>query len=372
LRILFIQPYVSFPGVVSDKLPGQLAKRGHEVVVLTFSGKKEKLPLLLRNDQVLFYSADALSISIPNFIVEFPYFLSLEKIVKEVQPDIIHINNLPFLTTFQSTRVAKKTHRKSIVHVHGVRGGDGILFSLAQNAYIYVFARSIFGKADKVICLTSHDAARIRRFGCLREKIRIIPNGVDASKFYPFGDEEPNLLLWCGRFTQQKGLEYLVQALRIIVAQNPRVRLLMTGDGPLLPRICRILEKYKLTDKVVLLGRVPYDAIPTLMNKASVYVLPSLNEGMPYVLLEAMACGKSVIGSDISGINDVITHGRNGLLVPPRNPVAFADAVSALLENESLRKEFGRNARQLMVEKYNWEAIAKQVEEVYAEAITEV
>jgi len=90
-------------------------------------------------------------------------------------------------------------------------------------------------------------------------------------------------------------------------------------------------------------------------------------EGMPYALLEAMACGRPVIASNIPGIKDVITNEENGILIPTRDPVALANAILRLMEDHSLRLRLGKNARQLMIENYDWRIIAEKMEKVYNE-----
>jgi glycosyltransferase involved in cell wall biosynthesis len=354
-------------------LPGYLAKRGHEIDVVSHARSLQEKGryALLKQKDVRFHLVEAFSFSIPGLVADFPFFLSLEALVKKLEPNIVHVNNLPFLTTFQSIRLSKKLGKIGVVHVHGVIGERGPILDFAQRAYIYAIGHSIFKNAARVICLTVHDSAEICSYGCPAEKIRIIPNGVDLDTFKPDGDEVDSLILWSGRFVQQKGLPYLIKGLHIVARRHSNIRIAMTGTGPILPKIQRMVKEYDLTENVVLLGLRPREEIPLILNKASIFVLPSLNEGMPYALLEAMACAKPVVGSDIPGINNVVTHRRNGLLVPPRDPVALANAISILLEDENLRRELGRNARQLMVERYSWEGIAKEVEEVYREALTE-
>jgi len=268
-------------------------------------------------------------------------------------------------------KLARKLGKKGIVHVHGVIGERGIVLNLAQRAYIRTIGHTIFQDATKVICLTIQDARKIYKCGCPAEKIRIVPNGVDIDKFRPMGGEVDGLILWGGRFVPQKGLEYLIKGMRILAKKNTAIKLAMTGEGPLLPKIRGMVKQYKLTENVVFMGLRPRREIPSIINKASIYVLPSLNEGMPYALLEAMACGKPVIGSDIPGISDVVTHGKNGLLVPAGNPEVLAAAVLTLLNDEDFRRRLGQKARQLMVEKYNWDIIIKKIEKVYYEAMEE-
>ena len=376
MKIMFVTPYFGFSGMISDMLAGHLAKRGHDIAVVgylrpsrrnLFSEEKRRL----EEKNIHYYLAKAISISIPNYVTEFPFFLSFKQLVEEVQPDIIHINCLPFFTSYQAAEIAKKTRKKSILQVHGVIAERGLFFNTLQELYSFTFGNLTFHNVDKVVCLTNGDAERICRYGCPSKKIDIIPNGVDVSEFHPTSHEESGLLLWCGRFVQQKGLEYLIEALKCIEAKEKpiTIKLMMTGDGPLLSKIYQLVKKNGLSSSVLFMGRVPRKDIPILMSKSSIYILPSLNEGMPYTLLEAMACGKTVIGTNISGIRDIITHGHNGILVPPRDPEALANAILTLSGDKNLRRTLGQNARELMTRRYSWDTITARMEKAYEETL---
>ena len=186
INILYVQPYVTFAGVISDTLPGHLARNGYKIGIVSYSRNRNLAEMPSKPRNMRFYSVDALSLSIPNLVTEFPYFLHLEKVIKLIQPDLIHINNLPFITTVQSARLAKKNHVKSVIQIHGIFGDRGVLLNLLQKAFIRIFGRSIFKNVDALICLTAEDAQKLVASGCPNEKICIIANGVDVKKFHLF------------------------------------------------------------------------------------------------------------------------------------------------------------------------------------------
>jgi glycosyltransferase involved in cell wall biosynthesis len=376
LKILFVVPYLGFAGVISDMLAGHLANKGHELFVVGHLPVKNRHMFLeeiqkLEEKNIRFCSIQSISISIPVLVTEFPYFLSLEKILKEVNPDLVHINCLPFLSTFQAAKIARKFHIPSVVHVHGVIGKSNKLLDIAQYSFIKTIGHSVFRDATFLVCLTENDAKEIQSCGCPPEKIRLVPNGVDVDKFTPCSKIGDNLLLWAGRFVPAKGLKYLIEALHFVVKNEPAVKLVLVGDGPFFSKVQNMVKKFDLEKNLIFKGRVSHDDLPDILGTSSLYVLPSLKEGMPFALLEAMACGNAVICSDIPGINDVITHGENGLLVPTKNSKALANAILRLLIDGDLRKKLGNNARQLMVEKYNWNIISEKIEQVYHDAINE-
>jgi len=130
----------------------------------------------------------------------------------------------------------------------------------------------------------------------------------------------------------------------------------------------KLAQDFGLLDKsIYILGPLSREEIAEILSKASVFSFPSLKEGMPLSVLEAMASAVPVVGSNIPGINDVIIHGENGILVPPRNPEALANAIMLLLEDRSLRRKLGQNARKVITEKYNWSKVINDLEKVYEE-----
>lgn len=364
MRVLFIFPYLTFEPRVANYV-ANMAKMGHDMFVVAYSKDRRGWSQI---DGITWFFVDAISFSFGGMVWKFPYFLHLEDLIKQIKPDIIHINNLPFLTTLQTTRIAKKLGIANIIHVHGVIGKWNKLLDILQYSYLRIFGRQFFKNANLIICLTKSDASEVQQFGCPSKKIRLIPNGVDVDEFKP-AKETKNLLFWGGRFLQQKGLEYLIEALSLVAQKAPSTRLILSGDGALFFKIYSMVKKLGLEKNVKFLGRVQRTSLPKLVGSCSIYVLPSLKEGMPYALLEAMSCGKPVVGSNIPGINDIIINMKSGLLVPPKDPKAIAKAILMLLNNEELRFNLGINARNSIVNRHRWSLISAKVESAYMEAI---
>ena len=143
-------------------------------------------------------------------------------------------------------------------------------------------------------------------------------------------------------FKAQKGLSFLVEAARQASAVNPRLRFVHMGDGPLRDEIARQIETSGLVDRFRLLNRVPDPT--TLLSGLDVFALPSLWEGLPIALLEAMGAGLPAVGTAVSGIEEVIEHDRSGLLVPPADASALADAILRLASDRTLRCRLAKGA----------------------------
>ncbi len=198
----------------------------------------------------------------------------------------------------------------------------------------------------------------------------IIPNGIQVDDF---ADAEPfeHLksggminLLFLSRLEKRKGLKYLLGAFSKLKWEWPNLRLLVAGGGEPDADSLRILSERNLQD-VVFLGRVSDEDKFRYYKTADIYCAPATGrESFGIVLLEAMAAGVPIVASGIEGYSSVITHGREGLLVPPKNEDALADALATLLKDATLRQRLA-TAGTMNVQEYRWERVARRVMDCY-------
>jgi glycosyltransferase involved in cell wall biosynthesis len=201
--------------------------------------------------------------------------------------------------------------------------------------------------ADVVFVATESDRAHlVRAHRVSPERLRVMPNPIDTERFRRLSDrpKKPGRVVFVGRFSEQKCLDLLIDA----CIQVPGCELLLVGSGPLEPE----LRERARGAAIEFRGVVPNGQLPDLLNEAEVFVLPSRYEGCPKALLEAMACGLPVVGTNAPGIREIIQHGINGLLCEPRADL-LASAVEELLRDEELRKRLGSQARQFVVDGYS-------------------
>jgi phosphatidyl-myo-inositol alpha-mannosyltransferase len=201
---------------------------------------------------------------------------------------------------------------------------------------------------------------------------RIIPNGIDTEYFClngsgrdEFNDGKINIL-FVGRLERRKGLAYLLNACADIKSKFPNFRLIVVGPGKVLRmRYEKSVNDMNLTDNVVFTGYVSTDELPSYYRSADIFCAPATGgESFGIVLLEAMACGKPVVATNIQGYASVLADGEEGLLVPPRNDESLADALLSLLNNKPLRLSMG-NKGLLKAEKYSWQNITWRVINYY-------
>lgn len=199
---------------------------------------------------------------------------------------------------------------------------------------------------------------------------RVIPNGVDHAGFTAAAplpelvDPARPLLLFVGRLEPRKGLDVAIRAFLRLRASLPRVRLCVVGDGPERSR-CQEMVPPALRPDVLFVGRVAAAELPRYHASADVFLAPATSgESFGVVLLEAMAAGLPIVASALPGYRTVMTDGRQGRLVPPRDAFALAAAAGTLLDSPALARAMADEGRRT-AERYAWPVVARAVEEVY-------
>lgn len=210
--------------------------------------------------------------------------------------------------------------------------------------------------------------------------IDIVPNGVHSGRFLPERMREDNLLrdvdspivLISSRLTAAKGIEFAVEAMKAVLAERKDVLFVFAGarDAGFWPHYVK--SRGIPPAAVRFLGYVPYDSLPPLYARATVYLLPTLYENVPLRMLEAMCAGAPVIASRVCGIPEVIRHRENGLLVPPGDSGSIADAIRLLLDDEALAKRLGQRGRQTVLEQFDWKVVGRKTVDSYRRALGEM
>jgi glycosyltransferase involved in cell wall biosynthesis len=231
---------------------------------------------------------------------------------------------------------------------------------------IYWLERWSLRSADRVIVTTQELRDHVvQEHRVPAERITVTPNYVDTDHFQLLPDvlSEPGQVVFVGGLRKPKNLPALLRA----VNRVPTARLMLVGDGPLRSQLEYLVRDLGITERVIFAGRKPSSQLPGIVNRAQVFALTSYYEGHPKALIEAMACGVAVLGTDVEGIQNVIRHEETGLLCPP-SPEGIAAALTRLLEDAPLREKLGRGAREFAVREYSLDRIAQQELALLAEA----
>jgi len=294
----------------------------------------------------------------------------IKAVLEREKFDIIHFHEplMPMLCT----SILRLSKTANVGTFHASYGKPGYNFARPVGKWIL---RRWFRKLDGKIAVSkpAMDFARENFPGYYN----IIPNGVDVEHFSPdvapieeFNDGKLNIL-FVSRLEKRKGLNYLLQAFRRVKEEIPDCRLIVVGPGT---RLRRRYERYVARSglkDVVFVGLVSYDDLPRYYQTADVFCAPAIgSESFGIILLEAMAMGKPIVASNIEGYASVISHGADGLLVPPADKDKLAQALISLLNDEALRQEMGAKGRIKALE-HSWEHIAQRVFDYYVRVLSE-
>jgi glycosyltransferase involved in cell wall biosynthesis len=224
----------------------------------------------------------------------------------------------------------------------------------------------VFTTADQVVVTT--ETMRhivVERYQVPAEQVMVIPEYVETDRFCPKSDQsgKQNRICFVGRLEREKNLFSLLEGVRDL-----NVELIVVGSGSLLEELRAKTNSNGLSVKF--LGNVQNRRLPDILNSCSTLILPSFHEGQPKVLLEAMACGLPVIGTNVRGIRDVVRHGENGILCGI-TAVEIRAAIQELLGDAKLRQWLGRNARRFVVEHCALDKVVKMELEMLQEVLSE-
>jgi len=234
---------------------------------------------------------------------------------------------------------------------------------------------------DRIVAVSESIASDIVKYDNVNpSKILVIPNGVDAIRFAPQKKSEKicnelsiegkdMIIGFVGRLVPAKGIEYLIEAASYLKKQYQNLKLIIVGDGYLADSLRQKALELGMNNIVIFTGE--RRDIPDILSCISIFVMPSLAEGLPNSLLEAMAMGKPVVATEVGGTAEIVKHDVNGLLVPPGNSKSLAEAITLLLENTSLSANIGQTARDFISQNYGIETIARKWESLYKSLLTE-
>lgn len=212
-----------------------------------------------------------------------------------------------------------------------------------------------FAKANFIVCISDFAKSQVMKYTQFADwkKLHVNNLGVDASLFHPTEKSNTTPTLLCvGRLCNAKGQGVLIQAAKLLRERDIDFMLRFVGDGPDRESLEAFTAKNQLSKQVEFVGKVNHDQVQVLQREADVFVIPSFAEGIPIVLMEAMASGTPCVTTHITGIPELFTHKHDGLLVRPGNAVMLADALETLLKDASLRESIAAAA--LITVKEKW------------------
>lgn len=239
--------------------------------------------------------------------------------------------------------------------------------------------RRVLESADKVLVASKAVFDEASKAGCSRDRLEYLPNGVDLNRLNleldggwvrsKLGIRKRPIVLTVRALVPKNGVEYLIMSALEVWKRHPEVVFIIVGEGPLRLALEKLVDDMGLSQNVIFIRKASYDDLPYYYSACDVFVIPSIIEAFGLVTVEAMACGKPVVGTSVGGIPDTIEDGKNGFLVPPRDPQSLAEKILLLLENSTLGKEMGLKGRKMAEGRFSIRKRIDAIKRIYSEVV---
>ena len=337
-----------------------LMGQGHQVQIIT-RGERGKPP-----HEII----DGIPVWRPRFYPVYPFHVHLHGLF--VQPLVRHLEReVDLFHLHTPLPPPARTQRPQLLTVHTpMKAEAGVIQissvrSLLVRAQIPVSVRienELLGRAGTIASVATSVAQELGEYGLDPAGVKVLGNGVDTDIFCPAEQVQEispaaTYLLAAGRLDLRKGFEDLIEAMPHVASRFPSAKLYIAGTGPLEAHLRSRTSDLEIGRVVQFLGHVDHARMVRLYQDAAIFTHAAHYEGLPTVLLEAMACGTPVIATAVSGALDMVEDGINGLLVPPRAPEAMAGAICKLLNDQQLRARLGMAARRTVEDRFSWQAV---------------
>lgn len=342
--------------VHTQKWASFFAERGNEVSVISF-----------RSAEI----SGAKVYHIKSPFGKFGYILTagrISRLIHQLAPDLLHAHHA---TSYGLVGALSGYHPYFISS-----WGSDVIWSPHQNVLFRWLLSYNFRRADQVTATSRMLAKATASFCPPDTNVRVIPFGVNTDIFSPPSDSRLNNheLLTIGIVKTMRpryGIRELILAFHQVATSFPECRLIIVGGGEQLPELQSLVISLDMESYITLAGPISHGHIAEYLHSFDVFVVPSLTdrESFGVAAVEAAACGLPVIASCVGGLPEVVIDGKTGILVPPGDIDALAEAMLRLLGNPTLRTQMGRAGRQYVLEHYRWENNAKLMEDLYYEVL---
>jgi len=308
------------------------------------------------------------------FLYPFEIFYDLfrlERIIQKIHPDIVHIQSTS--PNFLLYGLKKNKIYPILITVHGYFNEEyKIQTGFKRIVYRFFCApieRVALSKIPYIIVLAPQIKSMIQK--STHSKIFTIPNGVDLAyvqSITSYEKKEYPTIFFLGYLTKGKGVEDLIKAVNLIKIKCENVKLYIGGIGPYREKLKELVEDLHLNNDVIFLGLLNEKEKFAFMKSMDIFVLPSYWESFAVVLLEALACGKPIVTTDVGGNPYAVANGVNGFLIQPGNYNELSESLMILLKDKNLRNKM-REENLKRANDFDWQIIAKQTKETYEKIV---
>ena len=328
-----------------------------------------------------------------NFLKEMFSTIYLWKIFKDERPDIIHLNSSKVgglgALAAKALKLWDRWDRKGtertewnprvIFTVHGWAFNERRNFIFQGVIYFLQWFTAFL--SDRIIILSRHDYRQAIEMPLIEnEKFALLSLGIKMPEFLPaekareflkIDVKQKNIIGTIAEFTKNKGLEYLIGGIKKLKASaedgsasgGKNFKTIIIGNGEDFEKIKKEIDDKKLQDDIILAGFVM--GASKYLKAFDIFILPSLKEGLPYVILEAMNAGLPIVASSVGGLTDLIENEKNGILVPPKNPDEIAKALNLVIKSRATREKMGLRSLELATQKFSFDKMLSGTIDIY-------
>jgi glycosyltransferase involved in cell wall biosynthesis len=355
---LFLPKWLAGTEIATYNMAMHLSRRGHEVHVITSHDDG-----LSDFDEENGFYIHRITWQKIHILGSLSFWLKIFLMIRKIKPDIVHAQDLYMGIPACLTKKILK-----IPYVVWGQGSDVYCPSLC----IRISTKPVLQNADAILALTENMKNKLKDI--YDSEISVVPNGIDLKEYSgeminSDKDHKTKNILFVGSLYPIKGVQYLIMAMKLVHDKLPDAKLILVGDGKERERLAALSIQFDIQNYVQFVGKIPHKMVQTFMQRADVFILPSLSEGLPNVILEAMACGLPIVASRVGGIPDIITNDVNGYLVEVKDTDDIANKIILLLQNDTLRKKLSDNNKHL-VKKYAWDNVIVELEKIYGSTIS--
>jgi len=309
-----------------------------------------------------------------------PYAWFISKLVKRHKIDLVHAH-FAYPEGVAALLATKAVAKPLVLTLHGddIVTEPSVNYGVRLQKRYDVMVRKALAEAERVLASSTYVYQEALNVGCCKERLVHLPNGVDLQRFNPLingssvkarlGITDHPMIFTLRFHIAKNGIEYLIRAIPPVLREVPEAVVVIGGDGPLRVYHEALANKLGVSQHTLFVGRIPQEELPYYYAACDVFIIPSIIEAFGLVTIEAMACGKPVIGTNVGGIPDVITNGVNGIMVRPKDPQEIAEKLITLLRSSELRRELGLRGRKIVERKFDIERRIDRILSIYSELV---
>ena len=394
-KVCFISPeYLPLSGGTGAYvyyLSKELMKRGYKVSIVT--GYDEARDIQVNQQLNVYFLKVFKAPVVKSFMFAASSLRKLNSVRDTANIDITHVN-LPLVPDFAVPSNFGKTllttvHSTWKGEAEAIRGepysrlNSNEKFLVSFNWFLRIFEERMLKRAKRIIAVSDFTRRELHQYyEHYDNKVRVIHNGVDIDKFKPAGDKrkvkqelgfnpDDMTILSVGRLYARKGLFTLIESMPRVTKRFKNAKFVISGKGQSneMKKLVAHATRLGVRDNIIFTGYYPDKKLPKLYQAADVFAFSTFYEHHPFAVLEALSSQLPVVTTNVGGIPETITNGKNGFMCQPFNPTEFSDKILFLLEHPQAAQEMAFQARKTIEERFDWRMVVQKVLKVYEESL---